>query len=58
MPETLLPPLRVLGLAPDLVEYHDAWDAQRALQAHLDAAGSGVVPGLPPVGPSEAGEPR
>ncbi|RUQ15200.1 GntR family transcriptional regulator, partial [Micrococcus sp. HSID17245] len=35
-----------------------AADAQRALQAHLDAAGSGVVPGLPPVGPSEAGEPR
>lgn len=35
-----------------------AADAQRALQAHLDAAGTGVVPGLPTVGPSEAGEPR
>ncbi|TFI49212.1 GntR family transcriptional regulator, partial [Micrococcus endophyticus] len=33
--------------------------AQRALQAHLDAAGTGVVvPGLLTVGPSEAGEPR
>ena len=36
-----------------------AADAQRALQAHLDAAGTGVViPGLPTAGPSEAGEPR
>ncbi|MFE8934991.1 GntR family transcriptional regulator [Micrococcus luteus] len=36
-----------------------AADAQRALQAHLDTAGTGVVvPGLPTVGPSEAGELR
>lgn len=36
-----------------------AADAQRALQAHLDAAGTGVVvPGLPTVSQPEAGEPR
>ena len=40
MPETLLPPLRVLGLAPDLVDYHTAWDAQRALHADVVAGRS------------------
>ena len=40
MPETLLPPLRVLGLAPDLVDYHAAWDAQRALHADVVAGRS------------------
>lgn len=40
MPETLLPPLRVLGLAPDLVDYHTAWDVQRALHADVVAGRS------------------
>lgn len=40
MPETPLPPLRVLGLAPDLVDYHAAWDAQRALHADVVAGRS------------------
>ena len=35
-----LPPVRVLGLAPDLVDYERAWDLQRALHADVVAGRS------------------
>lgn len=37
MPAPDLPPVRVLGLAPDLVDYERAWDLQRALHADVVA---------------------
>ena len=40
MSDPLLPPLRVLGLAPDLVHYHAAWDRQKSLHDDVVAGRS------------------
>lgn len=40
MSDPLLPPLRVLGLAPGLVDYHAAWDRQKSLHDDVVAGRS------------------
>lgn len=40
MSDALLPPVRVVGLAPDLVDYEEAWGLQRSLHADVVAGRS------------------
>lgn len=40
MPHALLPPVRVLGLSPDLIDYEEGWALQRTLHADVVAGRS------------------
>jgi lipoyl(octanoyl) transferase len=44
MPETTLPPFRVLGLSPDTIDYQSAWDLQQQLHAEVvEGTSTGAV---------------